>query len=238
MADKTRRDFLRLAGTAAAGLFSLWLPSRASAVWVPTSYPQEEIAVGPMENLMREHGALSRLLWIYEDEARRLRGGQDLHPEVLSGASRLVRRFVEDCHEKLEEDYIFPEFEKAGLLAELTKVLREQHRAGHRVTDHIMMLSAPTSLKNSADRLRLSEFLRMFLRMHRPHKAREETVLFPAFHRKIVTPAAFEALEEKFEDKERRLFGENGFEKVVAEVAQMEKALGTYDLAQYTPVGG
>ena len=32
-----------------------------------------------------------------------------------------------------------------------------------------------------------------------------------------------------------KLFGEDGFEKIVAQVAQIEKALGIYDLAQFTP---
>lgn len=31
------------------------------------------------------------------------------------------------------------------------------------------------------------------------------------------------------------LFGDDGFEKIVAEVAQLEQTLGIYDLAQFTP---
>ena len=44
-----------------------------------------------------------------------------------------MREFVEDYHEKLEEDFLFPEFEKRNELVPLVKVLREQHAAG-RVT--------------------------------------------------------------------------------------------------------
>jgi hypothetical protein len=43
----------------------------------------------------------------------------------------------EDYHEKLEEDYLFPLFEKAGRLIDLTKVLRAQHQAGRRLTDRV-----------------------------------------------------------------------------------------------------
>jgi hypothetical protein len=63
---------------------------------------------------------------------------------------------------------------------------------------------------------------------------REDTVLFPAF-RKIVSPHEFDALGEDFEKKEDELFGEDGFEKVVDKVAGIEKQLGIYDLAQFTP---
>jgi hemerythrin-like domain-containing protein len=70
--------------------------------------------------------------------------------------------------------------------------------------------------------------------MYRPHKAREDTVLFPAF-RKIVSAKEFDSLGESFEKKEDELFGEGGFEKIVDEVAGIEKRLGIFELSQFTP---
>ena len=70
--------------------------------------------------------------------------------------------------------------------------------------------------------------------MYRPHEAREDTVLFPAF-RGIVSPHEYDSLGESFEKKEHELFGEDGFEKMVDRVAGIEKSLGIYDLAQFTP---
>jgi hemerythrin-like domain-containing protein len=70
--------------------------------------------------------------------------------------------------------------------------------------------------------------------MYRPHAAREDTVLFPAVHR-IVSAKEYDALGDVFEDKEHELFGPEGFEKMVGQVEEMEKALGLYDLAQFTP---
>lgn len=43
------------------------------------------------------------------------------------------------------------------------------------------------------------------------------------------------ALGEEFEKQEHRLFGEDGFEKIVDEVARLERRLGINDLAQFTP---
>jgi hypothetical protein len=40
---------------------------------------------------------------------------------------------------------------------------------------------------------------------------------------------------ESLEEKEHSLFGKEGFEKVVAEVARLEKQLGIYELAGFTP---
>ena len=45
-----------------------------------------------------------------------------------------------------------------------------------------------------------------------------------------------DALGEEFEDEERRLLGEDGFEGVVSQVAEIERKLGIGDLAQFTPV--
>lgn len=39
----------------------------------------------------------------------------------------------------------------------------------------------------------------------------------------------------QFEDKEQKKFGKDVFEKIVAEVAELEKQLGLFDLAQFTP---
>ena len=70
--------------------------------------------------------------------------------------------------------------------------------------------------------------------MYRPHEAREDTVLFPAFHR-LVSREEYESLGELFEDKEHQLFGPRGFDGIVAQVAQLERGLGIYELSQFTP---
>ena len=78
---------------------------------------------------MREHGALERILLIYEDVLRRMHANQDFSPKVLADTAGIVRSFVEDYHEKLEEDYLFPRFEKANKLVDLVDVLLAQHCA-------------------------------------------------------------------------------------------------------------
>jgi len=185
---------------------------------------EKEIEVGPPEDLMREHGVLKRVLLIYSEALRRLDAKQDFPPDA----------FIEDYHEKLEEDFLFPRFEKANQLVDLVKVLRMQHQAGRRVTDITLRFANLQSLKNDSERAQLIASMQQFVSMYNPHEAREDTVLFPAF-RKIVSPHEFDSLGEDFEKKEDELFGEDGFEKVVDRVAGIEKRLGIYDLAQFTP---
>src|SRR5207247_3884358 len=92
-----------------------------------------EEGVGAAEDLMREHGVLNRVLLIYEEGLRRLRAKEEVTPEVFHRSATLVRKFVEEYHEKLEENFIFPEFEKQKKLVDLVKVLRDQHQAGRNV---------------------------------------------------------------------------------------------------------
>ena len=72
------------------------------------------------------------------------------------------------------------------------------------------------------------------VRMYEPHEAREDAVLFPEF-RKIVSRHEYDSFGEDFEKKENQLFGGEGFERNVDAVAAIEKRLGLYDLAQFTP---
>jgi hemerythrin-like domain-containing protein len=195
---------------------------------------KDEEEVAPPEDLMREHGVLKRVLLIYDEATRRIDAKQPLSPDPIKDSARIIRSFIEDYHEKLEEDYLFPRFEKAGKLSELTSVLRAQHQAGRRLTDQITQLATAASLTDASSASKLREAMRQFVRMYAPHEAREDTVLFPAL-RTVVSKNEFGALGEEFEEKEHQLFGEDGFEKMVDRVAGIEKTLGIYDLAQFTP---
>jgi hemerythrin-like domain-containing protein len=194
----------------------------------------EDDDVSPAEDLMREHGLLNRILLVYDEAIRRIEGKAELPPEPLAKAAEIVRRFVEDYHEKLEEEHLFPRFEKAGKLVELVTVLRSQHQAGRRLTEEIRQRATAAGLRTPEEATKLARSLRAFNRMYRPHEAREDTVLFPAI-RGVVSANEYDALGEDFEKKEHDLFGAEGFEKMVDEVAGIEKALGLYDLAQFTP---
>ena len=45
----------------------------------------------------------------------------------------------------------------------------------------------------------------------------------------------FKEMGETFDNLEHKMFGEHGFESIVAKVAVLEKELGIYDLENFTP---
>ncbi len=190
--------------------------------------------IGATEDLMREHGVLNRVLLIYEEGVRRLEAKEDVSPDVFRTTSTLVRKFVEDYHERLEERFIFPAFEKKGEQEALVKVLRKQHDAGRSLTDRIISEASADRFITADGKQSLTSTIRSFIRMYRPHEAREDTVLFPAL-RKVVSAKEIKDMGEQFEKEEDKLFGEGGFEKTVEKVAKIEKHLGIDDLDSFTP---
>jgi hemerythrin-like domain-containing protein len=194
----------------------------------------EDKEVSPPEDLMQEHGLLNRVLLIYDNCRMQLLDKKNFPADQLYIAAGIIRTFVEDYHEKQEENYLFPRFEKANQLTDLVKVLRAQHQAGRTITEQLMSLSK-SATRTDTENQKIIQLLIQFNTMYRPHEAREDTVLFPAF-RKIVSKHEYDSLGEEFEKNEHKLFGEDGFETMVGKVTAIEKSLGIYELSQFTPV--
>jgi hemerythrin-like domain-containing protein len=226
-----RRSMLKAGVVSLAGL-----PALASVVSQEKNPDKidPDVGVTAPEDLMKEHGVLSRCLLIYEEAMRRLRNKEEVSPDVFNHTAELIRSFVEEYHEKNEEKYIFPVFDEHKKLVDLVETLKTQHKAGRNVTARILRLSTPDQFRLPDNRTQLMASCRSFIRMYRPHKSREDTVLFPAL-RTLLTPRQVEALGDKMEEDEHKVLGDEGFEKSVDKVASIEKGLGIYDLAQFTP---
>ncbi len=161
--------------------------------------------VSPPEDLMREHGVLKRILLIYGEALRRIDANEDLPPEPIAESARIIRDFVEDYHEKLEENFLFPRFKKANELTDLVDVLLQQHQGGRRLTDITMQFATNQGLKNTDDRRKLADSMRQFIRMYNPHEAREDTGTVPGLsrHRQC---ARIRFVRRGFREKRRRAF--------------------------------
>jgi hemerythrin-like domain-containing protein len=185
------------------------------------------------EDLMREHGVLNRILLIYEEVIKRI----DTHPifpfKALTDALDILKSFIEDYHEKFEENYVFPIFKKQKKELHLIKTLKKQHDKGRKITNKIQTILSEPSLDNKAKK-HIKKLLKKFIKMYRPHEAREDTILFPQI-RSLINEDEFKALSEKSEESEEEIFGKNGFEKIVKRIELIEKDLGIYELSEFTP---
>lgn len=221
-------------GVAAPGLLlrpAFARHGEAKAKHKDTDDKKEEVT--PPEDLMREHGVLDRVLLLYEAGIRKYSQDEDFDPGLITRSAEIVRDFINNYHEKSEEEHVFPRFKKAGQMIDLVDTLLAQHQAGRNVTETIIRL-APSGRSNTDDRRQLVASMQSFIRMYRPHAAREDTDLFPKL-KNLVSANEYDAMAEEFERKEHQLFGEDGFEKMAVRVAELEQTMGIRDLAQFTP---
>jgi len=191
--------------------------------------------VGAVEDLMREHGVLRRILVIYRAVAPAIRtaaGGVD--GRQLWKAADLFRRFGEAYHEQmLEEQHIFPQVMKGGgAAAGLVPTLLAQHARGRQITSYIQSKAISGSVAGT-DAEPLAAALESFARMYEPHTAFEDTIVFQAW-RSSLSAKQLDEVGDQFEDIEKRAFKGDGFDMAVSEVAAIEHGLGLTDLARYT----
>ena len=193
----------------------------------------QEFEVPLTEDLMREHGVLNRSLLIYEEIIHRIHHKQDFPISALQKTIDIIRFFIEGHHERMEEDYIFPLFEKHKKELELIATLKEQHIKGREITSHVEKIITSDTIDHAAKQT-IKNLLEEFITMYRPHEAHEDTDIFPQV-RSFLTEKEFEELGDLFEDFEHQLFGEHGFEDMIKKLASIEKELNLSDLNQFTP---
>ncbi len=241
--SENRRQFLLrgtmlMAGASIAGL-SVFSSSCSNPDYsrenTAEEMPEDLGMVSPNEDLMREHGLLQRALLIYDFCIDLIENNKYVDPKILNQTATIIRDFIEDYHEKLEEQYVFPRMKKAGEKADLVDILIEQHNEGRKITDLILKLSGFDLLPQGDPLVNLLGSMKAFVNMYRHHEAWEETVLLPAF-KSVVTPNEYAALGEDFEQMEHEKFGQDGFETMVGKVADIEKQMGISDLSYFTPV--
>jgi len=220
-----RRSFLRTASAASLAVVGCASTGKSTP---ERNDKGNEPEVTPGEDLMQEHGVLERIVLIYDEVGRRIDRGERFDPKTVVDAAGIIHRFVEDYHEKNEERFIFPRLQAANREADLVAILLRQHQRGREVTSQIVR-TAP-----AGDPPQLARALRSFTRMYRPHAAREDTVVFPAF-REVIGRTAYQELGDELEEQEHRILGNHGFEEAVAQVARLESTLGIADLDGFTP---
>lgn len=176
-----------------------------------------------VEDLMREHGVLDRLLLIYEYTL-----DHSLLPQAQSclyRAASLMKAFIEEYHEKLEETYLFSRLEEIGLLLDLVTTLKKQHAEGRALTDILLEQTNPCRQMSSTQWKKIELAIHACIALMRPHMAREDTLLFPTF-KTTLTQKEYDEMGDLFEKKEQELFGNEGFQTVVQLVSTIEKDLG------------
>jgi hemerythrin-like domain-containing protein len=186
--------------------------------------------VSAVEDLMREHGLLNRILLIYEEFIRLISINQPMNIAYVHAAALLMKSFVHNYHEKTEEKYVFPLLLKQNKSVEMVTELITQHELGKNITEDIINL---TSNHQIEDLTRVSLLLKNFIKMYRYHESREDTVIFGEFKTSI-KPEEYNEIGELFEKEEDEVLGKGGFQHILNDVTDIEKRLGIFELHKIT----
>jgi hemerythrin-like domain-containing protein len=187
------------------------------------------------EMLMQQHAVAHRLLLIYDASATPESGSAQVSMKALASTAQMLRSNVDDFHVKLEEEHIFPLFQKSGQMSDLVNTLHEQHTTARRLTDSI--LRATEGGGASANMESLKRDIQAYTRMINAHTAYEETLLYPQM-RTVIPASEYDPLEKNIAEMTRQKLGPQGFSGLVAKVAELEKSAGITGLAQFTARAG
>src|SRR5436190_23401401 len=114
-----RKEFIKAGMITVAGSLSLQLLAGCNGKEEKEEGEGQEVS--PPEDLMQEHGLLNRVLLIYDTCKIHLINKENFPKDALFNAAGIIRTFVEDYHEKQEENYLFPRFQKANQLTDLVQ---------------------------------------------------------------------------------------------------------------------
>lgn len=197
------------------------------------NHKDEEFHIPLTEDLMRGHGILNRILLIFEEIIKRITHYHDFPIAALQESVHIIQSFIQNHHERFEEDYIFPLFEKHKQHLELIATFKEQHMKGRHISTQLEKLAEEKELSHVSKSM-LKHLLQECITMYRHHEVHEDTEIFPAL-RLLMTEKEFEKLGELFKTIEEQLFDKHGFTQISKKLQSIEKELNIYELKQFTP---
>lgn len=220
----SRRNFFALAGATGAGLLE-----GCSKSGRPIEYTATAI-----EALEAHHGVTRRALAIMDKIKLGIDAQMDISPEIAGGAVSIIAAFMINCHQLLEEKFIYPVFVSSQKTAALIAVLREQHAAACKLTDILKPLCANFSQNDQESRRKMVNMIHLLTRMSLAHESWEDTALFPLL-RVAVPGKSYDRLSSEFEQAQTQFLGRDGLNETIQKIASYENSLGMGDLASFTP---
>jgi hypothetical protein len=71
------------------------LPGHSRSINGSEEKEQDEEEVTPAEDLMREHGLLKLILFIYEEVENRISQQREFPPDAVTTSAKIIRAFIE-----------------------------------------------------------------------------------------------------------------------------------------------
>jgi hemerythrin-like domain-containing protein len=177
-----------------------------------------------IEQLMKEHEAIQRMLNIVEKVCANLTSGERVDPEHLKQILEFFRIFADECHHGKEEHVLFPALEEAG-------IPKEGGPIGLMLNEHNLMRGYVKNFAEAVDRYQAGEPQALSKVVHyatdyvatlRQHIDKENNILFPMAEIQLSDEKQTE-LAEQFESIETEKIGEGKHENLHAVLEHLEE---------------
>lgn len=168
----------------------------------------------PTDDLREEHRIIKQvMLPILDGICEEIESGKSVEQNNLEGLIVFVKEFIEQCHYTKEENYLFPEMEKAGISGaeELITSLKNEHEDERQYVNEIDKIVYEK--EENRDLSALVEYSRAYMRLLTPHIDKEENELFPMADT-YLSEAAQKYLLKSFEDVEIGIIGAERHEEL------------------------
>jgi len=160
------------------------------------------------DRLRREHALIEEVLRGLDVLTQRWRDGSPVPPPPISGAVAFFSAFVDRCHERKEEEVLFPILDAHS--ADAPRTSRAEHREGRRLLGKLRPLSGERPLAGEAFAL-----LDTYVELLRRHLASEDAELLP-FAERVMSAEDDARAERTFDRIEKRAVGDGGLALLVA----------------------
>jgi hemerythrin-like domain-containing protein len=168
----------------------------------------------PTEQLKEEHQGIQLMLKILEKVCQRLESGERVDTGHLEKILEFIRVFADQCHHGKEEDFLFPEMEKAGIPKEggPIGVMLLEHGKGR---DYVRGMNEAMEAYKKNEAKASSKFVenaRNYVALLTQHIDKENNVFFP-WGERVLSEKQKEKLLEDFEKLEHERIGEGKHEE-------------------------
>ena len=135
----------------------------------------------PIQTLMAEHKDITSMLEVLARVASILDEGTRVSPSHMEKILGFLKGYADGCHHRKEEEYLFPEMEKAG-------VPKESGPIGVMLTEHDLGRAYMKEMRDSFEAYvmgderaagKFSESARSYINLLWQHIEKENMVLFP-----------------------------------------------------------
>jgi hemerythrin-like domain-containing protein len=189
--------------------------------------------VSATEELCMEHAMIDRVLLAIDHTLKTAGRSKKADLTPVTKGCELIKAALVQHHMKIEEDHIYPKFEKDPVLGPLSATLKEQHIEARKLFARMEQLARSATVQGDSDTSELKRVFVDFKDMMTAHDAREATVLFPAMQG-TWTDDQLHKLREAQEKDEKKLLGEDADEKLYSMLGEVESAAGIESLNDFT----